>query len=82
MLQRVAATTADEVEHLRAAELDAKQRYYEAVEESELSAIRDAARAWIRAGDALTEHVATHQRTYSEYSLTGDYAPGESVQTS
>jgi hypothetical protein len=48
---------ADEVEGLKAAERDAKHRYYEAVEESDLSATREAARAWIRAGDALAEHV-------------------------
>ena len=62
----------DEVERLRAAELDAKHRYYEAVEESDLSATREAARAWIRAGDVLAEHVAMNQYLYSEYSQAAD----------
>jgi hypothetical protein len=48
----------DEVERLKAAELEAEQRYYEAVEKSELDAKRYAANAWIRAGDALNEYLA------------------------
>jgi hypothetical protein len=72
MLQRVTIAIADEVERLRAAELDAKQRYYETVEESDLSATRRAAADWIRAGDALAEQVAMHRRAYSEYSQAAD----------
>lgn len=71
MVQRVAITIAEEVEPLRAAELDAKHRYYEAVDESNLSVTREAAGNWIRAGDALAEHVAAHRHRYSEYSESG-----------
>jgi hypothetical protein len=51
---------ADEINRLRAAEFEAEQRYYEAVEEAELSAKRDAANVWIRAGDALNDYLAKH----------------------
>jgi len=74
MLRRITTTMAEEVERLTAAELDAKHRYYEAVEDSDLSATRDAAGAWIRAGDALAECVAIHQYPYSEYSQAADGA--------
>jgi hypothetical protein len=49
---------ADEIERLRAAELEAEQQYYEAVEKSELAAKKHAASVWIRAGDALNEYLA------------------------
>jgi hypothetical protein len=65
MLRRVTITVADEVERLRAAVLEAQRRYYEAVEEPNLSATRDAAGDWIKAGDALAEFVAMHPRRYS-----------------
>ena len=48
----------DEFERLRAAELEAEQRYYEAVEKSELAAKREAASVWLRAGDALNDYLA------------------------
>jgi hypothetical protein len=49
---------AAENQRLRAADLAAEQRYYEAVEKSDISAMRRAADAWIKAGDAVTEYSA------------------------
>jgi hypothetical protein len=51
-------TIAPEFQRLRAADLAAEQRYYEAVEKSDLPAIRRAADDWIKAGDAVTEFSA------------------------
>ncbi len=65
MLRMVTTTIADEGERLSAAVLEAQRRYYEAVEEPNLSATRDAAGDWIRAGDALAEFVAMHPHRYS-----------------
>jgi hypothetical protein len=63
-------TAADEADRLRAAELDAKHRYYEAVEESDLTATREAARNWIKAGDSLAAYVdGTH--THQEHWQSG-----------
>jgi hypothetical protein len=53
-----ATTIADEIERLRAAELEAQHQYYEVVEKSELTAKRYAASVWIRAGDALNDCLA------------------------
>jgi hypothetical protein len=58
MLDGLFTTSPDAVERLRAAELEARRRYYEAVEQSDLSATRAAADGWIRAGDALNEYLA------------------------
>ena len=58
MLDEFPTTSAGEAERLRAAELEAQQRYYEVVEETDVSAMRAAADAWIRAGDALSEFLA------------------------
>jgi hypothetical protein len=62
-------TTADEVEHLRAAEFQAEQRYLDAMMSSDLSAARDAAESWMNAADALTEYVANHPSTSSRRHL-------------
>ena len=51
-------TTVGEAERLRAAELKAQQRYYKVVEETDVSEMRVAADAWIRAGDALSDFLA------------------------
>jgi hypothetical protein len=58
MRNEVLTTLRDEGERLKAAELAAEQRYYGAVENSDLSAMRVAADDWIRAGDALSEYLA------------------------
>jgi hypothetical protein len=58
MLDEPLTMMADGAERLRAAELEARRRYYEAVEQSDLSATRAAADAWIRAGDELNEYLA------------------------
>jgi hypothetical protein len=58
MLDGFFTIIADGAELLRAAELEARRQYYEAVEKSDLSATRAAADEWIRAGDALNEYVA------------------------
>jgi hypothetical protein len=52
----------DEIERLRAAEFKAQQQYYEAVEQSELAAKREAASVWIQAGDALNDYLAKQFR--------------------
>jgi hypothetical protein len=56
----VNTTTADEFERLRAAELEAERRYYEAMEYSRVSAARKAADDWLRATNALAYYVAKH----------------------
>jgi hypothetical protein len=45
---------------LRAAELDAERRYGAAVQESDLSAVRNAAADWRKAAAALAQYVAKY----------------------
>lgn len=47
----------DEGERLKAAEFDAKKRYDEAVDKRDQSEMREAAVAWTRARDALSEYL-------------------------
>jgi hypothetical protein len=56
MLDSFFTADPDEAERLKAVEREAQQRYYEAVETSDLSSMRRAADAWIKAGDAVTEY--------------------------
>jgi hypothetical protein len=62
------STTADEVERLMAAELDAERDYHEAMKRGDTSEARRAAETWINAADALTEYVATHPDLYRDSS--------------
>ena len=59
-------TTADEVERLKAAELEAELRHGEAIKRGDLAAARSAAADWIRTADALTEYVAAHPDLYRD----------------
>ena len=62
------ATTTNEVQRLKAVELEAEQRQETATERGDLSAARNAELDWIRASDALTEYVtlAAHADLYRE----------------
>jgi hypothetical protein len=62
----VGTTTADEVERLRVAELDAERRHQEAMKRGDLSTARSAADDWTKASDALTQYVATHPDLYGD----------------
>jgi hypothetical protein len=57
---------ADEIERLRTAELEAEQRYFDAMKREDLPTARAAAVVWSRAADALTAYVATHTDLYRE----------------
>jgi hypothetical protein len=59
-------TAADEVVRLRAAELEAEQRYLEAIINSDSSAARNAAEKWINAADAFTAYVAKNPNPYAD----------------
>jgi hypothetical protein len=59
-------TTADEVDRLKAAEVEAERRHAEAMQRGDLSAARIAADDWIKASDALTEYVAAHPVLYRD----------------
>jgi hypothetical protein len=59
-------TTAEEVERLKAAELEAEQCHGEAMNRGDLAAARIAADDWIKASDALTAYVANHPYLYRE----------------
>jgi hypothetical protein len=60
------ATTADEVDRLRAAEFAAEQRHAQAMRQGDLVAARSAAEDWIRACDALTAYVAANPDLYRD----------------
>jgi hypothetical protein len=62
----VNSTNVDEVERLRAAELEAERQYGQAVREADLSAVRSAADVWRKAADALRQYVAKHPRSYRD----------------
>ena len=59
-------STAEEVEYLKVAELEAERRHEEAMHRGDLVAARTAAADWIKACDALTEYVAAHPDPYRE----------------
>jgi hypothetical protein len=59
-------STAEEVEYLKAAELEAEKRHGEAVSRGDLAAARIATDEWIKACDALTEYVAAHPDLYRD----------------
>ncbi|MEJ0007330.1 MAG: hypothetical protein WDM77_13430 [Steroidobacteraceae bacterium] len=54
----------DEVERLRAAELEAERRYFQAMEFADMAAARWAADNWLTAADALADFVAKHPGIY------------------
>ena len=66
MQAKFVSTTADEVERLKTAELEAELRHAEAIKRGDLAAARSAADAWIRAANALTEYVAAHPDLYRD----------------
>jgi len=59
-------STAEEVERLKAAELEAEKRHGEAMNRGDLPAARIAAVDWIKACDALTEYVAANPDLYRD----------------
>ena len=59
-------STAEEVEHLKVAELEAEKRHEEAMHRGDLAAARIAAAEWIKACDALTEYVAANPDLYRD----------------
>jgi hypothetical protein len=59
-------STAEEVERLKAAELEAEKRHGEAMHRGDLAAARIAADDWIKACDVLTEYVAAHPDLYRD----------------
>jgi hypothetical protein len=58
------ATTAEEVERLRNAELEAERRHAEAMTLGDLTGVRVAADDWLKASDALTGYIAAHSDPY------------------
>jgi len=54
------ATSVNEVQRLKAVELEAEQRQEKAMERGDLSAARNAELDWIRSSDALSEYIAAH----------------------
>ncbi len=60
------ATTADEVERLKAAESAAEQRHAEAMRCGDLVAARSAAEDWVKACDALTAYVTANPYLYRD----------------
>jgi hypothetical protein len=64
--QTTVISTAEEVEYLKAAELEAEKRHEEAMNCGDLAAVRIAAADWIRACNALTEYVAAHPDLYRD----------------
>jgi hypothetical protein len=59
-------TTSDEVERLKAAQLEAEQRYVDAMERGDLSEARKVAVEWRTASNALTEYVMTKPDHYRD----------------
>ncbi len=59
-------TIADEVERLRAAELEAERRYFQAIEFADMAAARNAANCWLSAADAFAVFVAQHPELYRD----------------
>ena len=64
MAATVIHAIAVEVERLTAADLEAAQRYDEAMKSGDMSAARIAANEWMKAADALTDYVAKHPHLY------------------
>jgi hypothetical protein len=58
------ATAADEVERLKAIELEAEHHYVDALKRGDSSALRSAAEDWRKASNALTEYVAKNPDPY------------------
>jgi hypothetical protein len=59
-------TSAEEVERLKTAELEAEQRHAQALNRGDLSAARIAAADWVKACNALTEYVSNHPHLYRD----------------
>lgn len=50
-------TSANEMERLKAAELAAERRYFQAMERADMPAARVAADLWLKASDAYTDYL-------------------------